>query len=148
MNEDKQIDINELGLLSAMTQGQQDGTYTMEIPLNYKAVAGEPLPNGENKASKEDITEAVKTVYDPEIPINVYDLGLIYDIKILDNGNVDIDMSLTAPGCPVAGILPQQVADVVSLVEGVGKVTVTIVWEPAWSIERMTEEGRAIMELI
>lgn len=148
MSEDKQIDINELGLLSAMTQGQQDGTYTLDIPLEYKAVAGNSLPEGENIASKEDIVEAIKTVFDPEIPINVYDLGLIYDINIQDNGDIYINMSLTAPGCPVAGILPQQVADVVALVDGTGVVTVTIVWEPAWSVERMTEEGRAIMELM
>ena len=76
--------------------------------------------------------------------------GARVHICILDNvnGDIDIDMSLTAPGCPVAGILPQQAADIVALVEGVGKVTVTLVWEPAWSVEKMTEEGRAIMELM
>lgn len=148
MSEEKTIDMNELGLLSAMTQGQEDGTYTLEIPLDYKAIAGENLAEGEKVASKEDIIEALKTVFDPEIPINIYDMGLIYNIVISEKGNVDIDMSLTAPGCPVAGILPQQAADVVALVEGVGKVTVTLVWEPAWSIEKMTEEGRAIMELM
>lgn len=148
MSEEKTIDMNELGLLSAMTQGQEDGTYTLEVPLDYKAFAGDNLAAGEKVASKEDIIEALKTVFDPEIPINIYDMGLIYNICISEEGNVDIDMSLTAPGCPVAGILPQQVADVVALVEGVGKVTVTLVWEPAWSIEKMTEEGRAIMELM
>lgn len=148
MSEEKEIDINELGVLSAMTQGQKDETYTIEIPLEYKATAGSPLPPEEKVATKEDIIEALKTIFDPEIPINIYDMGLIYDIRQQENGDVDIDMSLTAPGCPVAGILPQQAADVVALVEGVGKVSVTIVWEPAWTIERMSEEGRAMMELI
>ena len=148
MSEEKEIDINELGVLSAMTQGQSDGTYTLELPLDYKAYAGENLAQDEKKATKEDVIAALKTVFDPEIPINIYDMGLIYNINQKDNGDIDIDMSLTAPGCPVAGILPQQAADIVALVEGVGKVTVTLVWEPAWSVERMTEEGRAIMELM
>ena len=84
---------------------------------------------------------------DPEIMINIWDMGLVYDIRIADDGNVEIDMTLTAPGCPVAGILPQQAADAVALVEETGIVTVKIVWEPAWSMERLSEDARAMMEL-
>ena len=148
MGTEQEIDANELGVLSAMTQGQELTPEEKEIYLDYEAHAGQPLPDGEKKASREDVIEALKTVFDPEIPINIYDLGLIYDVRQQDNGDIDIDMTLTAPGCPVAGILPQQAADVVALVEGVGQVTVKIVWEPAWSFDRMSEEARAMMELI
>ena len=147
MSEEKQIDANELGVLSAMTQGQDITLDEQAIPLDYEAHAGSPLPENEKKASVGDVIEALKTVFDPEIPINIYDLGLVYDVRQQDNGDIDIDMTLTAPGCPVAGILPQQAADVVALVEGVGQVTVKIVWEPAWSFDRLTEEAKAMMEL-
>ena len=146
MSEEQQIDMNELGVLSAMTQGQDSDEPV--IPQDYEAHAGSPLAKGEKIEGKEDIIAALKNVFDPEIPINIYDLGLVYDIRILDGGNVEIDMTLTAPGCPVAGILPQQAADIVALVEGVGEVTVKIVWEPAWGFDRMTEEARAMMEMI
>lgn len=149
MSEDiKEIDMNELGVLSAMTQGQEPLSEEISIPEDYEAHAGQPLPENEKLASQGDIVEALKTVFDPEIPINIYDLGLVYDVRQQENGDVDIDMTLTAPGCPVAGILPQQAADVVALVEGVGQVTVKIVWEPAWSLDRMSEEARAMMEMI
>lgn len=148
MSEDNNIDMNELGVLSAMTQGQPAAEGEGELPADYTATAGQPLPEGEKLAAKEDIIEALKTVCDPEISINIYDLGLVYDIRQSPNGDVDIDMTLTAPGCPVAGVLPQQAADVVALVEGVGQVSVKIVWEPAWSIDRLSEEAKAMMELL
>ncbi len=147
MTDAKQIDENELGVLSAMTMGQEPEEKA-EIPADYVVYAGESLPENEKIADKSDIVEALKTVCDPEISINIYDMGLIYDIRQDESGNVDIDMTLTAPGCPVAGILPQQAADVVALVEGVGKVSVKLVWEPAWSFERLSEEARAMMELL
>lgn len=134
----EEINQNEDQLLEALVR--QDET-------EYKATAGTALAHGAQKATKEDIIKAIREVYDPEIPINVYDMGLIYDIKQQENGDVFIDMSLTAPGCPVAGILPGQVADAVAQVEGVGLVEVKVVWEPQWTIERMTEEGRAMIDL-
>ena len=85
-------------------------------------------------------------VSDPEIMINSWDMGLIYRIEQKENGDVDIDMTVTAPTCPVAGILPQQAADAVAAIEGIGLVTVKVVWEPAWSIENMSEEARAMFE--
>ena len=108
---------------------------------------GNPNPLTKKNASEADVVEALKTVCDPEIMINVYDMGLIYNIEIRDNGDVFIAMTLTAPGCPVAGILPQQVADAVALVEGTGKVEVRIVWEPAWTMERLSDDARAMIEL-
>lgn len=115
--------------------------------IDYTAVAGKPLAEGMTPASKEEVVEAIRQVYDPEIPVNVYDMGLIYQIDIKQNGDVFIDMTLTAPGCPVAGVLPQEVADAVSLLEGTGHVEVKIVWEPQWTIEKMTDEGRAMVDL-
>ncbi len=94
------------------------------------------------RASEESVIEACRTVYDPEIPVNIYELGLIYAIVIAADGNVKIDMTLTAPGCPVAGILPQQVADAAAGVPGAGEVEVTLVWEPAWTPDKMSEDAR------
>ncbi|MBR5154721.1 MAG: DUF59 domain-containing protein [Alphaproteobacteria bacterium] len=118
-----------------------------QLPV-YKAYAGKKLEENTEKAKMLDIIEAIKTVFDPEIPINVYDLGLIYKINQNDDGNLHIDMSLTAPACPVAGILPQQVADAVSQTKGVGEVEVEVVWEPVWTLERLSEEARMMLEMI
>ena len=89
-----------------------------------------------------DILEALREVYDPEIPVNIYDLGLIYDVHVDEYGVVDIEMTLTSPACPVAGILPGQVEQKVREVNGVADVTVELVWEPAWSMDRMSEEAK------
>lgn len=85
------------------------------------------------------ITGAIRQVFDPEIPVNIYDLGLIYRIDIDDQMNIDVDMSLTAPGCPVAGEMPGMVERALSPIPQVNTVTVQIVWEPAWTQDRMTE---------
>lgn len=135
----EEISENEAQLLEAMS--------VSEPTPEYKAVAGTAIKEGEGHASKEEIIEAIRTVYDPEIPINVYDMGLIYDIRQIENGDVFIDMTLTAPGCPVAGILPGQVAEAVAQLGGVGIVEVKVVWEPLWTIERMTDEAKAMMDL-
>ena len=94
---------------------------------------------------KTSVIDMLHTVYDPEIPVDIYELGLIYKIDRKDGGNVDIEMSLTAPGCPVAGEMPGMVAQAVSGVEGVGQVDVTIVWEPAWTPERMSEDAKLLL---
>jgi FeS assembly SUF system protein len=92
--------------------------------------------------TKEDITDALSEVYDPEIPfVNVVDLGLIYDMRI-DDGNVDIDMTLTAPGCPMAGMIASLVKEAVVGVEGVEEANVNVVWDPPWDPSRMTDEGK------
>ena len=91
---------------------------------------------------REPIIEALRGVHDPEIPVNIYDLGLIYTIDIADNGNVHIDMTLTAPACPVAGMMPVMVKDAVNKVEGVGEVAVDLVWDPPWSPDTMSDEAK------
>ncbi|MCU7811003.1 MAG: SUF system Fe-S cluster assembly protein [Candidatus Thiodiazotropha sp. (ex Notomyrtea botanica)] len=87
------------------------------------------------------IIEALRTVYDPEIPVNIYDLGLIYRIEVDESGVVEVDMTLTAPACPVAGTLPHEVGRVIDGVPGVSDATVRLVWDPPWSQERMSEEA-------
>ena len=115
---------------------------TLEAGLVGKA--GNPLdpPVTASPASKEAMVEALKTVYDPEIPVDIYELGLIYELNPADDGSVKVEMTLTAPGCPVAGILPQQVADAVASVEGTGEVEVYLVWDPPWDMEKMSEEAK------
>ncbi|MCQ2914447.1 MAG: iron-sulfur cluster assembly protein [Alphaproteobacteria bacterium] len=113
----------------------------------YVVVKGETLEEGHKLASNDDIINAIKTVSDPEIMVNVFDLGLIYRMDHLVNGDVEIDMTVTAPSCPVAGVMPNQVAEAVSKVDGVGKVTVKLVWEPAWSMDRMSEDAKFSLDL-
>ena len=144
--DDKKLDEQ----IEKINQTEADLLRAMEIQEQMKdfvATAGQSKPADEKTTSETDVVEALKTVCDPEIMINVYDMGLIYNIEIRDNGDVFIAMTLTAPGCPVAGILPQQVADAVALVEGTGKVEVRIVWEPAWTMERLSDDARAMIEL-
>ena len=111
------------------------------------AYAGAPLPGGCGVASREAVIDALRTVCDPEIPVNIYDLGLIYRLDIGKDGNVSIDMTLTAPACPVAGAMPRQVAEAVAAVAGVGEVEVELVWEPPWSRDRMSEDARLALDL-
>jgi FeS assembly SUF system protein len=90
---------------------------------------------------REPIIDALRKVYDPEIPVNIYDLGLIYGIDIAANGDCHIDMTLTAPACPVAGMMPGMVKDAVGQVEGVGNVQVDLVWDPPWTQDKMSDEA-------
>ena len=93
------------------------------------------------------IVEACKTVYDPEIPVNIYDLGLIYRVDCLDNCDVNIEMSLTAPACPVAGELPKEVCEKVSSIDNVGEVAVKLVWDPAWTKDMMSEDAKLLLDI-
>lgn len=88
------------------------------------------------------VLEALRGVFDPEIPVNIYDLGLIYRVDIDDNGVADIDMTLTAPGCPVAQSFPVNVANAVKQVEGITDADVHLVWDPPWTKDRMSEEAK------
>lgn len=106
------------------------------------ARTGAPLAAGTPVASVETVIDALRTVHDPEIPVNIYDLGLIYDLDIAADGSVGIDMTLTAPACPVAGELPMAVAEAVAAVAGIGEVTVRLVWDPPWSADLMSEDAK------
>jgi FeS assembly SUF system protein len=103
------------------------------------------IPQQELARLTDDIIAALKTVYDPEIPADIYELGLIYRIDIEDDRSVRIDMTLTAPGCPVAGEMPGWVENAVSAVEGVADVEVNMVFDPPWTPDRMSEEARAAL---
>ena len=97
--------------------------------------------------SEKDIISNLTNVYDPEIPVNIYDLGLIYDIIISEGNNVSVKMSLTSPGCPVAGELPKQVADELTKIKNVGLIEVELVWDPPWTKERMSEDAKLALDI-
>ena len=105
---------------------------------------GTPLiaPSSTDHPLYEQVVEACRSVYDPEIPVNIYELGLIYTIDINEANEVAIKMSLTAPGCPVAGEMPGWVADAVEPIAGVKQVDVDLVWEPPWGMDMMSDEAR------
>lgn len=121
----------------------------MQDFLNQPESLAEPGPATSTQidALKEAIITALRTVYDPEIPVNIYDLGLIYDVRIDENKHAFIDMTLTTPGCPVAATFPGIVAEKVRSVEGITDATVELVWEPAWTQERMTEAAKVELGL-
>jgi FeS assembly SUF system protein len=109
--------------------------------------AASALPQAELARLTDDIIAGLKTVYDPEIPADIYELGLIYKIDIADDRTVTIDMTLTTPNCPAAQELPQMVENAVSSVPGVGHATVNIVWDPPWDPSRMSDEARTTLNM-
>jgi FeS assembly SUF system protein len=114
------------------------------------ATAGQPREagNGGEIPSEEALVNALRDVYDPEIPVNIYDLGLIYDLDVAESGDVSVEMTLTTPGCPVAGQMPQWTADAVAMVPGTGKVTVTLTWDPPWTMDQMSEDAKLALGLM
>ncbi|AEI37682.1 MAG: SUF system Fe-S cluster assembly protein [Zymomonas mobilis subsp. pomaceae] len=102
----------------------------------------------EKEALREEVIKALKDVYDPEIPVNIYDLGLIYDVNIGDDNHVDVKMTLTTPNCPVAGSMPAEVELRVGHVAGVGVVNVELVWDPPWGMDRMNDEAKLELGLL
>lgn len=105
---------------------------------------GTPLiaPSSTDHPLYDQIVEACRTVYDPEIPVNIYDLGLVYTIGINQENEVDVTMTLTAPGCPVAGEMPGWLAEAIEPLAGVKQVDVQITWEPPWGMDMMSDEAR------
>ena len=118
-------------------------------PLAPGAPAAPPsaLPEGELARLTDDVIAALKTVYDPEIPSDIYELGLVYKIDIADDRAITVEMTLTTPNCPSAQELPTMVENAVASVPGVGEVKVNIVWDPPWDPSRMSEEARAILNM-
>ncbi len=116
----------------------------MATPPSDAPLEGTPLiaPSSTEHPLYEAVVEACKSVYDPEIPVNIYDLGLVYTIAIDAENAVAIKMSLTAPGCPVAGEMPGWVASAVEPLAGVKQVDVDLVWEPQWGMDMMSDEAR------
>jgi FeS assembly SUF system protein len=131
-----------------------------EAPASSPAVAGRAVPAAMNGAAVSDaavsddmarltdeIVNAIKTVYDPEIPADVYELGLIYKIDIADDRAVHVEMTLTTPNCPSAQELPTMVENAVASVPGVGPVDVKVVWDPPWEPSRMSDEARVVLNM-
>lgn len=126
-----------------------DAETTEKVASAAAETNGEPvkLPPEEVARLTDDIIAALKTVYDPEIPADIYELGLIYRVELEDDRSVKIDMTLTAPACPVAGEMPIWVENAVSSVEGVGPVEVNMVFDPPWDMSRMSDEARAALNM-
>ena len=121
-------------------------TDTAEIKANPMETHS-ALPPEETDRLTTEIVAALKTVFDPEIPADIYELGLIYKVDIKDDRGVDVVMTLTTPNCPAAGELPTMVENAVASVPGVGVVTVNLVWEPSWSPDRMSDEARLVLNM-
>ena len=116
--------------------------------MNAPAVAADStIPPAELDRLTDDIVAALKSVYDPEIPADIYELGLIYKVDIGDDRKVAIDMTLTAPGCPVAGEMPGWVENAVAAVTGVQSCSVTMVFDPPWDQSRMSDEARVALDM-
>jgi len=116
---------------------------TADVP----APAASALPQEEVARMTDEIVNALKTVYDPEIPADIYELGLIYKIDIADDRAVTVDMTLTTPNCPSAQELPNMVENAVASVPGVGPVRVNVVWDPPWEPSRMSDEARVVLNM-
>ncbi|HTI01255.1 MAG TPA: SUF system Fe-S cluster assembly protein [Acidisoma sp.] len=108
---------------------------------------GEVAPPAPLHISEDAIVEAISTVYDPEIPVNIYELGLIYAVDISDDGKIKVEMTLTAPGCPSAQELPVMVREAIMAVPGVTECDVETVWDPPWDMSRMSDEARLAMNM-
>jgi FeS assembly SUF system protein len=119
-----------------------EGTVHPELQPEAKAESATALPPEELEAFGAELIAALKTVYDPEIPVDIYELGLIYKVDVADNRDVTVDMTLTAPGCPVAGEMPNMVRTALMGVPNVGEVTVNMTFDPPWTPDRMSEEAK------
>ena len=125
-----------------------ENTSVVERPPENAAITGSPaLSQDEISRLSDDIVAAIKTVYDPEIPADIYELGLIYKIDIGDDRAVKIDMSLTSPNCPSAQELPIMAENAVASVPGVKEAKVEIVWDPPWDPSRMSDEARLVLNM-
>ena len=124
-----------------------DRTAVAEQPNRPEFSAKADLPESEIEKLTDDIIGALKTVYDPEIPADIYELGLIYRVDIADDRSVAVDMTLTAPACPVAGEMPKWVQDAVEAVPGVQSAAVNMVFDPPWDQSRMSDEARMALDM-
>jgi FeS assembly SUF system protein len=122
-------------------------TATAEAAAATSANTTSALPEGELARLTDEVIAALKTVYDPEIPSDIYELGLVYRIDIADDRKVTVEMTLTTPNCPSAQELPTMVENAVASVPGVGEVKVDIVWDPPWDPSRMSDEARAVLNM-
>lgn len=130
-----------------MMDDQTAQTHETAAPAPAEAASESAIPREELARMTDDIVAALKTVYDPEIPADIYELGLIYRVDIEDDRTVKVEMTLTAPGCPVAGEMPGWVENAVRTVEGVMDVEVEMTFDPPWTPDRMSEEAQIAVGL-
>jgi FeS assembly SUF system protein len=130
-----------------VTENAEAPVATERPPQNAAMSASSALPQGELDQLTDNIVAALKTVFDPEIPADIYELGLIYRVDIADDRAVKIDMSLTSPNCPSAQELPIMVENAVSSVPGVKETKVDVVWDPPWDPSRMSDEARLVLNM-
>ena len=132
---------------SAEAQVAQTPSDVAEVPAESDDETATPEISPEMQALTDEIVGALKSVYDPEIPVDIYELGLIYRVEVTDDRDVNIDMTLTAPGCPVAEHMPVWVQDAVSALDGIGDVKVNMVFEPPWDKSMMSEAAKLELNL-
>jgi FeS assembly SUF system protein len=148
------LDLGATAVAATMTNAdasvavdEQPERHPKALDVDAKPALGSTLSAEEIEQKTADIVAAIKTVYDPEIPADIYELGLIYTIDMDDDRNVDVVMTLTAPGCPVAGEMPIWVENAVASVAGVGRVHVELTFDPPWTMERMSDEARLALNM-
>ena len=146
VNFNPELELKKIKIMEEFDQDNGPGDHT-DLQLQDKEIQARDVELVEENELRERVIDALKTVYDPEIPVNIYDLGLIYEVRINDQF-VDVDMTLTAPGCPVAHTFPGMVERSVSLVPGVRGAVVELVWEPPWTPELISEAARLELGLI
>jgi FeS assembly SUF system protein len=129
------------GLGSQVVQGGD------EMPDDVSGQVLEQNPVVDNETLMEQVLDAIRTVYDPEIPVNIWELGLVYRVDVDSEQNVQVDMTLTAPSCPVAGEMPMQVQQVIENIDAVKSCKVELVWEPSWHPGMMSDEARVALDM-
>lgn len=149
MNEERKIKVEEVGEAAKPPKARVSDAENFERKKDYlagflsqKPQPAEPAPVEPGGGLYEAVIEALKEIYDPEIPVNIYDLGLIYDVEITPENHAMVKMTLTTPNCPVAESMPGEVELRVGSVPGVGHAEVELVWDPPWDPQKMTDEAR------
>jgi FeS assembly SUF system protein len=146
MNEERKIEIEEVESVAAPPRARVPNSVARKRDYLAGFLAGEtesePAAAGDPEELKERIVEALKSIYDPEIPVDIYELGLIYDVEVAEDGDALVTMTLTTPHCPVAETLPNEVELRVLSVPGVRDAEVKLVWDPPWDPSRMSDEAR------
>ena len=139
--------IDKIGLHEHLSPTRSNGLLSMVKQMKLYGLALTQKQKNNTEQVKEKIIEAIKTVFDPEIPVNIYELGLIYGVELTDNGLVQVEMTLTTPMCPVADSLPLEVQEKITAVEGVTDVDLRVVYDPPWDKSKMSDEARLMLDM-
>lgn len=145
MTETSSRDVIDLSGSASAAQAVEDVAVPAEPASDTPASS--PIPEGELARITDDVITQLKTVFDPEIPVDIYELGLIYKVDLEDDRTLKVEMTLTAPGCPVAGEMPGWVQEAVEQVDGVTKAMVDLTFEPPWTPDRMSDEARLALNM-